>query len=84
MNRPIGIHLSYWQKYWSDDLVPLIAKARDAGFDGAEFPLLDPTAMDFPRLRAAFRRGAAGARRDRPDDGDSLRPGGRTRDAGSS
>jgi D-psicose/D-tagatose/L-ribulose 3-epimerase len=54
MNRPVGIHLSYWQTYWSDDLVPLIARASEAGFDGAEFPLLNPAGMDFPRLRAAL------------------------------
>jgi D-psicose/D-tagatose/L-ribulose 3-epimerase len=54
MFRPIGIHLSYWQTLWSDDLVPLIGKAREAGFDGAEFPLLAPTELDYPRLRAAL------------------------------
>jgi len=54
MPCPIGIHLSYWQRQWSDDLVPLIARARQAGFDGAEFPLLSPATMDFPRLRAAL------------------------------
>lgn len=54
MPRPIGIHLSYWQRHWSDDLVPLIVRARQAGFDGSEFPLLAPATMDFPRLRAAL------------------------------
>ena len=49
--RPIGIHLSYWQVQWNDDLLPLIGKAKQAGFDVAEFPLLFPTELDYPRLR---------------------------------
>jgi D-psicose/D-tagatose/L-ribulose 3-epimerase len=51
MARPIGIHLSYWQNKWSDDLLPLIKLARQAGFDGAEIPLLDPAAIKFSDLR---------------------------------
>ena len=51
---PIGIHLSYWQEAGSDDLLPLILKAKTAGFDVAEFPLLTPDRLDFPRLRAAL------------------------------
>lgn len=49
--RPLGIHLSYWQTSWSDDLLPIIRQARQAGFDGAEFPLLDPQTMDFRILK---------------------------------
>ena len=44
---PIGIHLSYWQVAWSDDLIPLIAKAKRAGFDVSEFPLLSPGELEF-------------------------------------
>ncbi len=51
MARPIGIHLSYWQNSWVDDLLPLIKFAKQAGFDGAEFTLLDPATMDFSALR---------------------------------
>lgn len=51
MARPIGIHLSYWQRKWTDDLLPLIGLAKNAGFDGAEFPLLFPTELDFVSLR---------------------------------
>lgn len=54
MKRPVGIHLSYWQSNWSDALEPLLRRARLAGFDGAEFPLLNPTEMDFPGLRAGL------------------------------
>lgn len=50
----IGIHLSYWQEAWSDDLLPLIAKAKRAGFNVAEFPLLSPGELDFERLRSAL------------------------------
>jgi D-psicose/D-tagatose/L-ribulose 3-epimerase len=51
---PIGIHLSFWQVSWSDDLEPLIFKAKAAGFDVAEFPLLNPLALDYGRLRSAL------------------------------
>lgn len=48
---PIGIHLSYWQTQWDDDLLPLIGKAHQAGFDVAEFPLLFPDQLDYQQLR---------------------------------
>lgn len=51
MTLPIGIHLSYWQEQWSDDLFPLIDKAKTAGFDVAEFPLLTPHSLDYSTLR---------------------------------
>jgi D-psicose/D-tagatose/L-ribulose 3-epimerase len=54
MNYKIGIHLSYWQEAWGDDLVPLVAKANEAGFDVAEFPLLDPTGLDYPGIKSAL------------------------------
>ncbi len=50
----IGIHLSYWQERWSDDLLPLIHKAHQAGFDVAEFPLLFPNSLDYPSLRSCL------------------------------
>jgi D-psicose/D-tagatose/L-ribulose 3-epimerase len=49
--RSLGIHLSYWQTSWSDDLLPLIRRARQAGFDGAEFPMLNPQQMDFQKIK---------------------------------
>ncbi|MCB2210399.1 sugar phosphate isomerase/epimerase [bacterium] len=52
MIQKIGIHLSYWQEKWSDPLLPLIGKAKQAGFDVAEFPLLAPETLDFGALRA--------------------------------
>jgi len=52
--RLVGIHLSYWQVRWDDDLRPLIGKAKRAGFDVAEFPLLTPAALDLAGLRATL------------------------------
>lgn len=48
---PVGIHLSYWQVNWEDDLQPLIGKAKSAGFDVAEFPLLEPCRLNLHNLR---------------------------------
>ena len=50
--RHIGIHLSYWQTKWTDDLRPLIARAQQAGFDVAEFPLLFPKDLAYNELKA--------------------------------
>lgn len=49
--RSLGIHLSYWQTSWTDDLPPLIRRARQVGFDGAEFPMLNPGQMDFQKIK---------------------------------
>ncbi|GAP09672.1 sugar phosphate isomerase [Bellilinea caldifistulae] len=48
---PVGIHLSYWQVNWQDDLQPLIGKAKSAGFDVAEFPILEPRKLNLKNLR---------------------------------
>jgi D-psicose/D-tagatose/L-ribulose 3-epimerase len=53
---PIGIHLSHWQTHWMDDLAPLIGRAGRLGFDVAEFPLLFPGDLDYPRLRGELDR----------------------------
>ncbi len=45
--RKYGIHLSYWTTSWTDDLMPLLEKAKAAGFDGAELPVLNPESMNF-------------------------------------
>ncbi len=54
MTHKIGIHLSYWQESWSDPLVPLFQRAKTAGFDLVELPLLAPLQMDFHALRKAL------------------------------
>jgi D-psicose/D-tagatose/L-ribulose 3-epimerase len=56
MANAIGIHLSFWQTQWSDNLLPLIGRAKKAGFEVAEFPLLQPTDLDFPALRRELDR----------------------------
>jgi len=56
MAKEIGIHLSYWQVQWSDDLLPLIGKAKQAGFKVAEFPLLMPEDLDYSRLKRELDR----------------------------
>ena len=48
----IGIHLSYWQESWSDPLAPIFQRAKDAGFDVVELPLLTPHQMDFQYLKS--------------------------------
>ena len=53
--HPIGIHLSYWQENWTDNLLPLIGKAHAAGFDVAEFPLLLPE-LDTVSIRGELAR----------------------------
>ncbi len=48
---PIGLHLSFWQTQWSDDLEPLILQTKEAGFDVCEFPLLTLDQMPLDQLR---------------------------------
>jgi len=52
--QKIGIHLSYWQTSWSDPLSPIFTKARQAGFDVGELPLLAPQKIDFHHIKAAL------------------------------
>ncbi|MGC9397526.1 MAG: sugar phosphate isomerase/epimerase family protein [Anaerolineae bacterium] len=52
--RALGIHLSYWQTAWDDELTPLLKRAAAAGYDGAELPLLRPEALDFTALKATL------------------------------
>jgi D-psicose/D-tagatose/L-ribulose 3-epimerase len=52
--NPIGIHLSYWQEKWSDNLLPLINKAYKSGYDLAEFPLLFPQDLKYDLLRGVL------------------------------
>ncbi len=47
----IGLHLSFWQTQWSDDLEHLILQTKKAGFDVCEFPLLTLDQMPLDRLR---------------------------------
>jgi D-psicose/D-tagatose/L-ribulose 3-epimerase len=56
MANAIGIHLSFWQTSWNDDLLPLIGRAKKAGFQVAEFPLLQPKNLDYSALRIELDR----------------------------
>lgn len=47
----IGIHLSYWQRQWSDPLPPLVKRAAAIGFDGVEVPLLQPDHLPLRELQ---------------------------------
>ncbi len=51
---PIGLHLSFWQTKWDDDLEPLIIKTKEAGFDLCEFPLLALDQIPLGRIRKAL------------------------------
>lgn len=47
----IGLHLSFWQTKWSDDLEPFIPLTKEAGFDICEFPLLTLDSIPLENLR---------------------------------
>ena len=49
--RPIGIDLSHWIEHWSQDLLPILERAKACGFDGAELAIIDPFNMNFHALR---------------------------------
>ena len=51
---PVGIHLSFWQTKWSDDLIPMIKLAKEAGFDVCEFPLVQVEQLPLEQLRNAL------------------------------
>jgi len=51
---PVGLHLSFWQTKWSDDLVPLIRQTKQAGFDVCEFPLLNLDELPLDTLRGTL------------------------------
>ena len=48
-----GIHAGLWMAEWTDDPVPLFAKASRIGFDGVEISLLGVGPEKAARLRAA-------------------------------
>lgn len=48
-NMKIGIHLSTFTKNWAEDLEKHIIRAKEIGYQGVEFPLLDPFNFDAQR-----------------------------------
>ena len=52
----IGVNTLLWGGAFTTESVPLLAKVKKLGFDGAEIPLFAPDAVDVPAVRAAFER----------------------------
>ncbi len=50
-----GIHLSTFTEEWTEDVVPYVPVAAEMGYDGVEFPLVDPRAFDRVAARDALR-----------------------------
>ncbi len=51
-----GVNTLLWGGAFTTESVPLLAKAKRLGFDGAEIPLFAPDAVDVRVVRAAFER----------------------------
>jgi D-psicose/D-tagatose/L-ribulose 3-epimerase len=47
-----GIHLSTFCKDWFEDLTPHIIMSKELGYDGVEFPLIDPFTFDVKKYVA--------------------------------
>lgn len=54
--RSSGIGLMYWAKTWSDNQLPFLEKAQQAGFDCAEISLLNGGDIDVDSYREALDR----------------------------
>ncbi|MBV9938322.1 MAG: sugar phosphate isomerase/epimerase, partial [Acidobacteriaceae bacterium] len=46
-----GANTFIWADRWSNDLVPLLGKLKDGGFDGIEIPLIYPNQIKTDELR---------------------------------
>src|SRR3954447_17964111 len=51
-----GANTFIWADKWSGDLVPLLGRLKEAGFDGIEIPLINPDQLEDPELRRALER----------------------------
>lgn len=51
-----GIHLSTYTKTWAEDLLPYIGKSKEFGYDGVEFPLMDPDSFRTKEFKEELRR----------------------------
>ena len=54
--RSVGIGLMYWANTWSDNQLPFLAKASQAGFDVAEISLLKGGDIDVAAYRDTLKR----------------------------
>ena len=50
-----GIHLSTFTQEWDEDVAPYVSVAAEMGYDGVEFPLVDPHTFNRGAARAALR-----------------------------
>ncbi|MBY2476711.1 sugar phosphate isomerase/epimerase [Clostridioides difficile] len=51
-----GIHLSTYTKSWSDDIFQFLEKSKEYGYDGVEFPLMDPINFDVKKANALLEK----------------------------
>lgn len=49
-----GVNTFIWSDTFSREQIPLLARIKEAGFDGVEAPLFSPTAFDDPGVRRAL------------------------------
>jgi D-psicose/D-tagatose/L-ribulose 3-epimerase len=50
----IGVNTLLWGGAFTTKSIPLLARVKKLGFDGAEIPLFAPDEVDVPAVRAAF------------------------------
>ncbi|WP_066501171.1 sugar phosphate isomerase/epimerase family protein [Abyssisolibacter fermentans] len=50
-----GIHLSAFTKRWDEDLIQYIKPVKEMGFDGIEYPLMDPDSIDTSKIKKALK-----------------------------
>lgn len=46
-----AIHLSSFTKEWAENLIPFIKRAKEIGYEGVEFPLMDPYKVDTAAIK---------------------------------
>lgn len=51
----IGVHLSIFTRKWDEDIFQYIPLAKEIGYDGVEFPLLNPLTFDYRRAKELLR-----------------------------
>jgi D-psicose/D-tagatose/L-ribulose 3-epimerase len=55
-----GIHLSSYCKRWKEDLSPYVSLSKELGFDGVEFPLLDPNSFPVSEMKRLLKKEGLG------------------------
>jgi D-psicose/D-tagatose/L-ribulose 3-epimerase len=49
-----GANTFIWADHWSDDLLPLLPRLKEGGFDGIELPLINPDQINAGEVRRAL------------------------------